>query len=156
MSKKFTKKKLVEIIKKINKYHYFLVNKKSAKLLGSSNSNTDAKKKVFEKLKDKVDSLIGKSIYRIKIGLSDKLDVDSYGKDLIGGPIYLKLEKYIVKRKDKLEKKDSIDYFFYYKYDDLNSVSNSNLKKIAYAFKNNLFDHGGFKIKYVIETVNSI
>ena len=156
MSKKFTKKKLVEIIKKINKYHYFLVNKKGAKLLGSSNSNTDAKKKVFEKLKDKVDLLIDKPLYRIKIGLSDKLEVDSYGKDLIGGPIYVKLEKYIVKRKGKLEKKESIDYLFYYKYDDLKNVSISDLKKLAYAFKNNLYDHGGFKIKYVIETVNSI
>ena len=156
MSKKFNKKKLVEIIKKINKYHYFLVNKKSAKLLGSSNSNTDAKNKVFEKLKDKVDLLIDKPLYRIKIGLSDKLEVDSYGKDLIGGPIYVKLEKYIVKRKGKLEKKESIDYLFYYKYDDLKNVSISDLKKLAYAFKNNLYDHGGFKIKYVIETVNSI
>ncbi len=155
MSKKLTKKKLSLIIKKVNKYHYFLVNKKKSILLGSSNSNTEAKNKVFEKLKDKIDSMIDKAIYRIKIGLSEKLNVDSYGKDLIGGPIYLKLEKYLIKRKDKLQKKESVDYLFYYKNKYLfnNNIEDSDLKKIAFAFKNNLFDHGGFKIKYVDETI---
>lgn len=155
MSKKLTKKKLSLIIKKVSKYHYFLVNKKKSILLGSSNSNTEAKNKVFEKLKDKIDSMIDKAIYRIKIGLSEKLNVDSYGKDLIGGPIYLKLEKYLIKRKDKLQKKESVDYLFYYKNKYLfnNNIEDSDLKKIAFVFKNNLFDHGGFKIKYVDETI---
>ena len=137
----------VNKIKKINKYHYFLVNKNKSILLGSSNSNTDAKKKSFEKLGKNIDKFINVNIVRIKIGLSKKIDKKTINQKMIGGPIVLTLEKYIIKGPTKFLKNESnINYFFYKKDEDLTM---KDLKTLAFKFMNLKYNASAFNIKYV-------
>ena len=51
---------IIKIIKKVNKYHYYIVNKKKSIVLGSDNSNTKAKIKVYQKLGSNINKYIGK------------------------------------------------------------------------------------------------
>tara|TARA_B110000908_G_C10267943_1_gene466651 strand:+ start:7816 stop:8304 length:489 start_codon:yes stop_codon:yes gene_type:complete len=154
---------LIKIIKKINKYNYFIVNKKKSILLGSDTSNTASKLKVYKKLGNKINKYIGKTLVRIKVGLSKNIDNKKILNNMIGGPIFIKMERYRLTGVNKLQKIEKVvNYFFYQKkelIDGLDKISQfkNDLKLLAFVFMNDMYNMSAFNIKYVkkiIENVN--
>ena len=144
---------IIKIIKNINKYHYYIVNKKKSIFLGSDNSNTMAKMKVYQKLGTNIEKYIGKTLIRIKISHSKKIPKDTINKRMIGGPIVLKLERYKLTGPNKLIKTERLINYFFYKDNEINNILPQELKKLAFAFKNGLYNASIFDIKYVKKIV---
>ena len=123
--------------------------------LGSDNSNTMAKMKVYKKLGLNIDKYIGKTLIRIKISQSKKIPKDTINKRMIGGPIVLKLERYKLIGPNKLIKNEHLINYFFYRNTEINDITNQYLKKLAFVFKNSLYDASIFNIKYVKSVIKN-
>lgn len=92
---------ILEIIDGVKKYHYMGCGKKSCKILASSDSQSDAKKKLIKFLKPHEDNIIDTVIYLVTIKQSKK---DWTPKDkLLPGPIIIIISEYFIKSGIKLK-----------------------------------------------------
>ena len=162
MSSKINKSLIVNTIKSLGKYQYYIVNKNKAILLGSDNSNTEAKKQVLNKLSNKIDKYLGKTLIRLKLGLTSKIDKRQVNKKMLGGPMFIKIERYQIKSKNKLLKTEKVVNYFFYDPKILSKRSNNiellkkELKLLSFAFRNELYNMSVFNIKYVTKIIENL
>ena len=162
MSSKINKSLIVNTIKSLGKYQYYIVNKNKAILLGSDNSNTEAKKQVLNKLSNKIDKYLGKTLIRLKLGLTSKIDKKQVNKKMLGGPMFIKIERYQIKSKNKLLKTEKVVNYFFYDPKILSKRSNNiellkkELKLLSFAFRNELYNMSVFNIKYVTKIIENL
>ena len=84
-----------KIIEDIGKYHYVLINNKTAAIMSSNNKLSDAKNNVLDTIKKNLDELIGQTIVQLKIKEIKKSLKEK-------GPISFELTFYIVNKNGNL------------------------------------------------------
>jgi hypothetical protein len=117
-----------KIIEDVGKYHYVGCGDKKCKIMASSDSKSEAKKKAKKFLEPYINDLVGSSIYLVKIKRSTKEEWDKNKHILLPGPIYMEITEYIVQKKKKLKESSKKFYqkvFFSEKY----LKKNNNIKK---------------------------
>jgi len=142
-----------KIIKKTQKYHYIFVLPTKALLLSSDNNNKYAKKKLFLKIESKIDKLINKPIYRVK------LNIDKSKKE-----IYASIEKYILKNNKKLKKKTlknkKTDIYFSNELIEMiiedNTLNYDYIRKVAFAIDKNITSDFLLTVNYYDNIINEI
>ena len=88
------------IIDNTKKYHYFIMSSEKIINLGASNNKSEAKIEALNKLKPKIDNLIGKKIIFLKIKETKNIKNFLTSKD---GPISLIFEPAIIKSNNKIK-----------------------------------------------------
>jgi hypothetical protein len=93
------------IVKNAKKYHYYVVTTNKTICISSSNKKSEAKKLALEKLKPNINNLIGKKLVIVKIksvAKEFKKQKTSDELKIIGGPIFLKFDRGLIKSANKI------------------------------------------------------
>lgn len=93
-----------ELVNNANKYHYYITSQTKIIHLSSANNKSEAKKLALEKLKPNINNLIGKKIVLIRIkSIESQYNNKTTVLNVIGGPIVLKIERGLIKSKNKIQ-----------------------------------------------------
>jgi hypothetical protein len=96
-----------KIIDNIEKYHYLGCGNVNCRIIGSSDSKSDAKKDAIEFLKPHWENIIGNKIFLVIIRKSTKGNWNDDKDILVAGPIYMEICEYIIKKNYKLKFTDT-------------------------------------------------
>jgi len=145
-----------EIIEDIGKYHYIIANSSKSILLSSSNSKNEARNEAIQKIQPILKNVIGKIIYLLTIRkISDKRLKSQENDDIqfLGGPIQVTIERIQVVNENKLKNlggsKNNKVYFSQKYLHKNNSISDSNIKQIAYDYHNEKLKNGPFDVNVI-------
>ena len=151
-----SKKNKKEIIEDIGKYHYIIANSSKSILLSSSNSKNDARDQAIQKIQPILKNVMGKIIYLLTIRkISDKRLKSQENDDIqfLGGPIQVSIERIQVVNENKLKNlggsKNNKVYFSQKYLHKNNSISDSNIKQIAYDYHNEKLKNGPFDVNVI-------
>ena len=151
-----SKNNIKEIIEDIGKYHYIIANSSKSILLSSSNSKNDARDQAIQKIQPILKNVMGKIIYLLTIRkISDKRLKSQENDDIqfLGGPIQVSIERIQVVNENKLKNlggsKNNKVYFSQKYLHKNNSISDSNIKQIAYDYHNEKLKNGPFDVNVI-------
>lgn len=151
-----SKNNVKEIIEDIGKYHYIIANSSKSILLSSSNSKNEARDEAIQKIQPILKNVMGKIIYLLTIRkISDKRLKSQENDDIqfLGGPIQVTIERVQVINENKLKNlggsKNNKVYFSQKYLHKHNSISDSNIKQIAYDYHNEKLKNGPFDINVI-------
>lgn len=129
--------KLKSFIEKLDKYIFIIIAGKKIIILSSDDSKTEAKKKAYNKIKNKLDKLEGAKIYCIstRVVSPSKIKKDKTAKiPMIGGPIVSIVSTYRIKNKTLTSTKTVTNVYFTKNFLHKNKeISVKEIKKIVYA-----------------------
>jgi len=129
-----------DILKKYDKYYYYIANTNKTILLSSDDDLKQAQKEALLKLEPNIDNLINKNIILVSINNTNYEYNKNEKFNLIGGPIQIQLKYQIIKSKSKIINGDesSENIYLTNQYIKKNKTNLLvDLKKYVEDFKNN-------------------
>ena len=132
-----------KIIDKVDKYYYFIMNKKKLVKLSSGDNLSDVKKGAIKKLEPSIEKLIGHELIYVKIENTYKQYKDNkkHPLKLIGGPIAFEIMTGIIENKKKIknvQEKGNNRFYLSKKYirENINNISKDIKKTVKHYLKN--------------------
>jgi hypothetical protein len=95
-----------EILKNVNKYHYYISSSTKTIFLSSSNDKKEARELALQKLAPNIKNLIGKNIILVSIKNVESKYNDEDKLNIIGGPITFEIQTEIIKSENKISSGD--------------------------------------------------
>ena len=101
-----TKINIDEIIKNIDKYHYYISSTNKTIFLSSSNNKEEARSIALKKLAPNIINLIGKNVILVTIRNIENKFKENIDFNTTGGPIVFELENEFIKSNTKISSGD--------------------------------------------------
>jgi len=95
-----------DILKNVNKYHYYISSSTKTIFLSSSNDKKEARELALQKLAPNIKNLIGKNIILVSIKNVESKYNDEDKLNIVGGPITFEIQTEIIKSENKISSGD--------------------------------------------------